>query len=107
MPNFKKYHYNQDSMIVINFEEQIQQNRFAYTIHKMIDNHIKLDVFYKKHSNDSAGHTAYDPAILLKIILFSYSKGITFKALSCDSLPLFTGLANFVSSTPNAIESVF
>ena len=37
MPNF-----NQDSMVVINYEEQIQQNPFAYSIHKLIDESIDL-----------------------------------------------------------------
>ncbi len=67
------------------------------------------------------GRAAYDPAILLKIILFAYSKGITssreiawccetnilFKALSCDTTPHFTTIANFVSSYPKAIETLF
>ncbi|WHI47298.1 transposase [Microbulbifer sp. VAAF005] len=63
----------------------------------------------------------YDPVILLKIILFPYSKGITsggeiqwqsksntlFKALSCDAVPHFTSVTNFVSSYPDVIDSVF
>jgi len=58
---------------------------------------------------------------LLKIVLFAYSKGIQssrdiqwqcehniiFKALSCDSVPHWTSIANFVSAYPDAIESVF
>ena len=71
MPNFKKYSYNQDSMVVINFEEQIQQNPFAYSIHKLIDDHIDLASFYEKYSNDKGGRSAYDRAILLKVILFA------------------------------------
>ena len=121
MPNFKPYDYNQDAMVVINFEEQIQPGTFEFTLHHLIDNHIDLSAFYDKYNNDSGGRQAYDPAILLKIILFAYSKGITssreiqwqcehniiFKALSCDSVPHFTGIASFVSSYPDAIESVF
>lgn len=121
MPNFKKYNYSQDAMVVINFEEQIQQNDFAFSIHKLIDKHLDLSVFYEKYSNERGGRSAYDPAILLKIILFAYSKGITssreiqwqcennivFKALSCDAVPHFTSIAGFVSSYPDAIESVF
>jgi transposase len=75
----------------------------------------------QKYANDTGGRSAYDPSILSKIILFAYSKGITssreiewqcenniiFKALSCDSVPHFTGIASFVSSYPDAIESVF
>ncbi len=77
MPNFKKYNYNQTTMVVINFEEQLQPNTFEYTLHQLIDNHIDLTAFYDKYSNDAGGRSAYDPAILLKIILFAYSKGIT------------------------------
>ena len=121
MPNFKKYNYNQDTMIVINFEQQLQPNTFEYTLHYLIDNHIDLSAFYDKYTNDEGGRTAYDPAILLKIILFAYSKGITssrdiqwqcqnniiFKALSCDTEPHFTSIAQFVSGYPDAIESIF
>ncbi len=121
MPNFKKYNYDQTAMVVINFEEQLQPNTFEFTLHQLIDNHIDLSAFYDKYNNDSGGRSAYDPAILLKIILFAYSKGITssreiqwqcehniiFKALSCDSVPHFTSIASFVSSYPDAIESVF
>ncbi|WP_226649085.1 transposase [Microbulbifer variabilis] len=121
MPNFKHYDYNQDAMVVINFEEQLQPETFEFTLHHLIDDHIDLSVFHKKYQNDSSGRTAYDPAILLKIILFAYSKGITssreiqwqcennilFKALSCDTVPHFTSIASFVSSYPDAIESVF
>lgn len=121
MANFKKYSYSQSAMVVIDFEEQLQPGTFEFTLHKLIDNHIDLSVFYEKYNNDAGGRTAYDPAILLKIILFAYSRGITssrdiqwqcehniiFKALSCDSVPHFTSIANFVSSYPDAIESVF
>jgi transposase len=108
-------------MVVINFEEQLQPGTFEFTLHKLIDNHIDLSVFHEKYTNDAGGRTAYDPAILLKIILYAYSKGITssreiqwqcehniiFKALSCDSVPHFTSIASFVSSYPDAIESIF
>lgn len=121
MPNFKRYNYNQDAMVVINFEEQLQPNTFEFTLHHLIDDHIDLSAFYEKYQNDAGGRSAYDPAILLKIILFAYSKGITssreiqwqcehniiFKALSCDSVPHFTSIASFVSSYPDAIESIF
>ena len=121
MPNFKPYNYNQSAMVVIDFEEQIQLGTFEYTLHQLIDHHIDLSVFYDKYNNDSGGRSAYDPAILLKIILFAYSKGITssrdiqwqcehniiFKALSCDSVPHYTSISNFISGYPDAIESVF
>lgn len=121
MPNFKKYNYSQSAMAVIDFEEQLQPGTFEFTLHQLIDNHIDLSVFHEKYSNDGGGRSAYDPAILLKIILYAYAKGITssreiqwqcehniiFKALSCDTVPHFTSIASFVSNYPDAIESVF
>nr|WP_028305009.1 transposase [Oceanospirillum maris] len=38
---------------------------------------LDLSAFHQPYKNDSEGRPAYDPAILLKIILFAYSKGIT------------------------------
>ena len=121
MPNFRKYNYDQDSMVVINFEEQLQPNTFEYTLHRLIEEHIDLSAFYDHYKNDEGGRSAYDPAILLKIVLFAYAKGITssreiqwqcehniiFKALSCDSVPHFTSIASFISRYPEAIEDVF
>ncbi|MFC4877211.1 transposase [Microbulbifer halophilus] len=121
MPNFRKYSYSQDAMAAINFEDQLQPGTFEFTLHRLIDGHIDLSPFNDQYSNDQGGRAAYDPAILLKIILFAYVKGITssreiqwqcenniiFKALSCDAVPHFTSIASFVSGYPDAIESVF
>lgn len=121
MPNFKKYSYDQTAMVVVNFKEQLRPNTFEFTLHHLIEDHIDLSAFYHHYSNESGGRAAYDPAILLKIILFAYFKGvrssrdiqwecehnIIFKALSCDTVPHFTSIASFISSYPDAIESVF
>ena len=121
MPKFIPYDYNQSSMVVINYQDQLQPGTLEHAIHHLINNKLDLSVFYPKFKNDDTGRPAYDPAILLKIILFAYSKGITssreiewccqnnivFKALSCDSVPHFTTIAHFVSSRPIEIESVF
>ena len=108
-------------MIVIDFEAQIQPGTFEYALHHHISNRLDLAVFYSKYDNEIGGRAAYDPAILLQIILFAYSKGITssreiqwscehnviFKALSCDSVPHFTTIASFVSQYPDALADLF
>jgi transposase len=108
-------------MVVINYQDQLQSGTFEHAIHHLIDNNLDLTVFYPKYKNDSGGRAAYDPAVLLKIILFAYSKGITtsreiewccntniiFKALSCDTIPHFTTIADFVSNNADAIEALF
>jgi transposase len=108
-------------MVIINYLDQLQAGTFEHAIHHLIDSRLDLSVFYPKYKNDKNGRPAYDPAALLKIILFAYSKGITssreiqwccetniiFKALSCDSVPHWTTIAAFVSGRKQEIESVF
>ena len=121
MPKFKPYNYNQTSMVIINYEDQLQTGTFEHAVHHLINNKLDLSIFHHKYNNESAGRLAYDPAILLKIILFAYSKGITssreiqwccesniiFKALSCDAVPHFTTIASFVSGNSKEIEQIF
>jgi len=121
MPNFIPYDHNQSAMVVINFEDQIQPGTFEHAIHFLIEYKLDLSIFHPKYKNDVTGRRAYDPAVLLKIILFAYSKGITssreiewccqtniiFKALSCDTTPHYTTIAGFVSGFPSAIETLF
>ncbi len=46
MPKFKPFNYNQTSMVVINFEEQLQADTFEHALHYLIDNKLDLSVFY-------------------------------------------------------------
>jgi len=121
MAKYKPYNYDQSSMVVINYQEQLQPGTFEHSLHHLIDSQMDLSIFYPRYNNDESGRPAYDPAILLKIILFAYSKGITssreiqwccetnilFKALSCDSVPHFTTIASFVSGHVDEIEQLF
>ncbi|SDT94760.1 Transposase domain [Halopseudomonas salegens] len=77
MPRFKTYDYIQHSMVVINYQEQLQPGTFEYAVHYLIEHKLDLSVFYPRYRNEDTSRLAYDPAILLKIILFAYSKGIT------------------------------
>jgi transposase len=86
-----------------------------------IDNEIDLSIFDLRYQNDDTGAPAYDPAILLKIILYAYSRGITssrkiarcceenivFMALSADTRPHFTTIADFISSADQEIIRLF
>ena len=77
MPRFKHYNYDQSAMVVINYQEQLQPGTFEHAVHYLIEHKLDLSVFHPKYRNDATGRLAYDLAILLKIILFAYSKGIT------------------------------
>src|SRR5687768_1537944 len=103
MARYKAYDYGQMKFLPVSFERQILPGTFEHTLHRLIDQEIDLSVFDSHYRNDETGAPAYDPSILLKIILFAYSKGITssreiarlcrenvvFMALSADSAPHF------------------
>lgn len=108
-------------MVVINFSDQIQTGTFEHAVHHLVDKRLDLSCFERVYKNDDNGRPAYNPALLLKIILFAYSKGITssreiawccrtniiFMALSCQSTPHFTSIAEFISGHCDAVESLF
>ena len=121
MARYKEYDYRQGKFIPVSFDKQILPGTFEYTLNYLIDNELDLSVFDARHTNDDTGAPAYDPAILLKIILYAYSRGITssrtieqcckeniiFMALSCDTRPHFTTIADFVSTLGREIITLF
>src|SRR3990172_2884501 len=121
MARYKEYDYSQGKFIPIHFDKQILPGTFEYTLHYLIDNEIDLSIFDTRYRNDETGAPAYDPAILLKIILYAYSRGITssrkieqccrenviFMALSADTQPHFTTIADFISTLDKEIIHLF
>ena len=77
MAKYKPYSYAQGQFIPVFFEKQIQKGTFEYTLSYLVDNELDLSIFDQRFRNDETGAPAYDPRILLKIILFAYSRGIT------------------------------
>ena len=82
MPKFKHYDYNQTCMVAINYEEQLKPGTFEHAIHYLIANKLDLSIFTPHYQNDNNGRPAYDPAILLKIILFAYAVRHRFVSLA-------------------------
>ncbi len=121
MARYKEYDYSQGKFIPIHFDKQILPGTFEHTLHYLIDNEIDLSAFDSRYNNDATGAPAYDPAILLKIILYAYSRGIIssrkiaqccreniiFMALSADTQPHFTTIADFISTLNEEIIRLF
>lgn len=121
MARYKPYSYAQGKFIPICFDKQIQPGTFEYTLNHLIEHELDLSIFNYRFKNDETGAPAYDPKILLKIVLFAYSRGIVssrsiarcceenviFMALSADTRPHFTTIADFVSSIDKEIVKLF
>ena len=121
MARYKDYSYEQTKMIPLCLPEQIRPGTFEYALNYIVDNELDLSVFEKRYKNDETGAPAFDPAILLKIVLYAYSRGIStsreiaraceenvmFMALSADTQPHFTTIADFISSMKDEIVRLF
>ncbi|WAJ71940.1 transposase [Catenovulum adriaticum] len=121
MANYKPNDSHQNQFIAVDFSAQIIPGTFEYALSHIVDNHLDLSSFDARYNNDNGGATAYSPAIMLKIILFAYSRGyissrkiaqacqtnITFIALSGDAQPHFTSIASFVTNMSEHIEPLF
>jgi transposase len=121
MAKYKAYNYDQMVMIPISLQNQLEPGTLEYTINELVENNIDLSVFEGRYQNDDTGATAINPKILLKVILFAYSRGmissrqieracgenILFMALSCGYRPDHSTIAHFVSSMQKEIEAIF
>jgi hypothetical protein len=55
MPRFKNYNYDQDSMVVINYQEQLQPGTFVHAVYYLIEHKLDLSIFHPKYRNDDTG----------------------------------------------------
>jgi transposase len=121
MAKYREYSPKQTRLLPVALSDQIQPGTIEYSVNYLVDHHVDLSVFECRYNKDETGTPAIDPAILLKVILFAYSRGIisshriaqaceenvVFMALSADTRPHFTTIAEFISSMTEEITSVF
>jgi transposase len=111
--------YCETFFLSIDLRAQLESDPFARALNEMI-NGMDLSVFDTNYHNDEAGAAAIPPAILLKIVMYCYSKGIlssrkmeeackkliVVKALARELEPDHSTIAAFVSSNPEAVKRV-
>jgi len=121
MARYKHYNYDQLMMVPVSLEEQLIPGTLEHAIHHVVEERLDLGFFDERYCNDETGRKAIDPKVLIKIVLFGYSRGlissrslerackenITFMALSCGQKPDHSTIAAFVSSLDKAIEPLF
>lgn len=120
MPRFKSP--KTDCFLVpLDFSEQLLPGTFAHALNYLLDHKIDLREFEARYRNDHVGAPAYEPRVLLKIVLLAYSHGmvssrkmewacrtiVQFMAISGDSHPDYSTLASFVSRMGDLAGHVF
>jgi transposase len=121
MARYKDYDYDQLMMVPVSLEDQLMPGTLEYAIHHVVEHRLDLSMFDDRYCNDETGRKAIDPKVLIKIVLFGYSRGmissrsleracrenIIFMALSCGQKPDHSTIAAFVSSLDDEIEPLF
>ena len=121
MAKYKGYNYSQRLLIPVSLEEQLVPGTLEFAIHTLVENRLDMSVFDGNYQNDKTGRHAYNPKVLLKVVLLAYSRGllssrqieraccenVIFMAMSCDQRPDHSTIAAFVSSMKDQILPLF
>ena len=109
MPRYKPCNRSPKFLPVV-LAEQIQPGTFEFTLDYLVDSELDLSALDARFRNDATGASAYDPRVMLKIVLLGYARGLVssrsieracrqnvqFMAMSGDSAPSYTHIAKFV-----------
>ncbi len=82
---------------------------------------VDLSAFHARHPNDGAGRAAYDPEMMLALLVYAYCRGmrssrrieaacradLAFRAICADVVPDHIAIARFRSHHTEAIRAVF
>jgi len=120
MPRYKHIDTS-PRFLAVDLEAQLVPGTFEHALNHLLDHEIDLSGFDARFHNDEVGASAFPPAMLLKVMLLAYSRGIvcsraieracrehiTFVALSGDTCPHFTTIASFISGLGELIGAVY
>ena len=76
MARYRHYNYDQMIMLPVSLEKQLIPGTLEYAIYHVIEERLDLSFFDYRYRNDETGRKAIDPKVLIKIVLFGYSRGM-------------------------------
>lgn len=121
MARYKPVEYAQGQFVSISFEQQILPGTFEHALSFIVENKIDFSTLDAAHRNDDVGAPAYDPRVMLKIVLYAYARGmvssrdiaaaceqnVVMMALSANTRPHFTTIAQFIRELGPAAQRLF
>ena len=75
MPRYKPVDRSPRFLPVV-LSEQIQPGTFEFALDHLVDHELDLTALDARFHNDETGASAYDPRVMLKIVLLAYSRGL-------------------------------
>ena len=121
MARYRSYDYSQRVLLPVSLEAQLMPGTLEFAINTLVEEHMDLSLFDERYCNDDTGRSAYDPKVMVKIVLLAYSRGlissrkieqacrenVIFMALACGQCPDHSTIASFVSSMKDEILPLF
>ena len=96
MPNYLEDTIDQVVLLDVDCLEVLGEKTFERCLYELMTNKLDLSDFDQAYKNKKVGRKAYPPALLLRVIFYTYYKGITFSrriAEACDIDLKFMALA--------------
>jgi len=56
-------------LLPVSLEDQLMPGTIEFAIHTLVESRMDLSRFDERHKNDETGRSAYDPKVLLKVVL--------------------------------------
>jgi transposase len=122
--NFRDYDQDQLLLMPPSVQEWVKEDSFARFLSEIVDEmdaRGRLDVFYAPYRVDGWGAPAFHPAMMLKVMLYAYTNGVTssrrieamlevdiaFRYLAANNQPDFRTINGFRTTHLDALLGVF
>jgi transposase len=73
--NFLRGDLDQPFLLSPDLRDWLPADHLAWFVRDVVDQ-LDLDPFYRPYRTDGHGHPAYDPKILLRVLLYGYCIGV-------------------------------
>jgi transposase len=118
--NIKTINREQIYLMPPSLQEWLPEKDMAWFIIDVVEQ-MDLSAYYRKYRGDGRGQEAYDPAMMIALLVYAYSNGIQssraierlcerdigFKVIAGDEKPDHTTIARFRQDNGKAIENLF
>ena len=117
---FRHYDQSQSFLLPPSLDDWLPENHEARFISDVVDNLLDLSCIYDSYT-EASGAPPYDPTMMLKLLLFAYSIGVTssremerrchtdvaFRWLSANEAPDYRSISRFRRRHLGAIDALF
>jgi len=111
---------DQDFLMPVNMADWLEEGHLAYFLIDVVDR-LDLAALHDRHPNDGVGRPAYDPAMMLTLLLYAYCVGVrssrrieascrtdaAYRVICAGLVPDHSTIARFIVDHQGAMEGLF